>query len=391
MKKKSTMPAFFALAFVWFTTHFGGGFASGAQVIQYFVKFGWFAIFMPILSQAVIGLVLYYAWKFAIENNKFDYREWTDEFYKPIQGIMSNVYEVIYNLVLVTATAVAFATGGATIEGVFGTPYILNTLLIAAFLLFLTIFGAELVRKAAAVIAILIITGMVIIYVPNIIASFGKITQNIADLRSGAIPNDTNFLSAFWQSLLYSGFQISCIGAYIVHSNILKDKNDAKRAAIWGTIINSFVLMLSTLGILAFYTDGILAESVPALFVVRSGIGSAWMVPLISFLIILGAISTGVNLIYGISQRIVNFLGRNENKEVANKKKRSRNILASSVYVVITWSIAQFGLLPLIAKGYGTLGYISIFAIIIPVLIKGIMGLGNKTEEQKVAAKVQEN
>ena len=129
MNKKSGMPAFFALAFVWFTTHFGGGFASGAQVIQYFVKFGWFAVFMPIISQAVIGVVLYFAWKFAIENNKFDYRDWTDEFYKPIQGIMSNVYEVIYNLVLVTATAVAFATGGATIEGVFGTPYILNTLL----------------------------------------------------------------------------------------------------------------------------------------------------------------------------------------------------------------------------------------------------------------------
>lgn len=380
MDKKKGMPAFFALAFVWFTTHFGGGFASGAQVIQYFVKFGWFAIFTPILSQAVIGLVLYFAWKFALEHNKFDYREWTDEFYKPVQGIMSNVYEIIYNLVLVTATAVAFATGGATIEGVFGTPYILNTLVIAAFLLILTIFGAELVRKAAAVIALLIISGMVIIYVPNIISFFGQITTNVADLKSGAIPNDSNFFGALWQSLLYSGFQISCMGAYIVHSNTLKDKGEAKKAAIWGTIINSSILMLTTLGILAFYNDGILTESVPALFVVRNGVGSSWMVPLISFLIILGAISTGVNLIYGISQRIVNFLSRNERKEVANSKKRTRNIMASLVYVIITWSIAQFGLIPLIAKGYGTLGYVSIFVIIIPVLVKGFIGLSTKSE-----------
>ena len=380
MDKKKGMPAFFALAFVWFTTHFGGGFASGAQVIQYFVKFGWFAIFTPILSQSVIGLVLYFAWKFALEHNKFDYREWTDEFYKPVQGIMSNVYEIIYNLVLVTATAVAFATGGATIEGVFGTPYILNTLVIAAFLLILTIFGAELVRKAAAVIALLIISGMVIIYVPNIISFFGQITRNVADLKSGAIPNDTSFWSGMWQALLYSGFQISCMGAYIVHSNILKDKGEAKKAAIWGVIINSSILMLTTLGILAFYTDGILTESVPALFVVRNGVGSAWMVPLISFLIILGAISTGVNLIYGISERIVNILGRNETQEVANSKKKTRNIMASLGYVIITWSIAQFGLIPLIAKGYGTLGYISIIVIIIPVLLKGFIGLTNKSK-----------
>jgi uncharacterized membrane protein YkvI len=51
-----------------------------------------------------------------------------------------------------------------------------------------------------------------------------------------------------------------------------------------------------------------------------------------------------------------------------------RSIISSIIYVVITWSIAQFGLLPLIAKGYGTLGYVAIFVIIIPLLVKGIKG-----------------
>ncbi|ABR46672.1 Uncharacterized membrane protein [Alkaliphilus metalliredigens QYMF] len=380
MNKKSGMPVFFALAFVWFTTHFGGGFASGAQVIQYFVKFGWFAIFTPIISQLIIAIVLYFAWKFALEKKMFDYRDWANEFYKPIQGIMSNVFEIMYNLVLVTATAVAFATGGATIEGVFGTPYLLNTVVIAMALLLLTIFGAELVRKAASIIAVIIISGVVLIYVPNVISSFGQITKNVADLRSGAIQNDTSFFSAMWSSLVYAGFQTTCIGAYIVHSNILKDKSDAKKAALWGFIINSTVLMLSTLGILAFYNDGVLTESIPALFVVRNGVGSSWMVPLISILIILGAVSTGVNLIYGISRRIVNYLGRSESPAVFKEKERTRNIGASALYVAITWSIAQFGLIPLIAKGYGTLGYISIFVIILPVIIKGIIGLKPKTK-----------
>jgi len=380
MNKKSGMPVFFALAFVWFTTHFGGGFASGAQVIQYFVKFGWFAIFTPIISQLIIAIVLYFAWKFALEKKKFDYRDWANEFYQPIQGIMSNVFEIMYNLVLVTATAVAFATGGATIEGVLGTPYLLNTVVIAMALLLLTIFGAELVRKAASIIAVIIISGVVIIYVPNVISSFGQITKNVADLRSGAIQNDASFFSGIWSSLVYAGFQTTCIGAYIVHSNILKDKSDAKKAAVWGFIINSTVLMLSTLGILAFYNDGVLAESIPALFVVRNGVGSSWMVPLISVLIILGAVSTGVNLIYGISRRIVNYLGRSESPAVFKEKEKMRNIGSSAFYVSITWSIAQFGLIPLIAKGYGTLGYISIFVIILPVIIKGIVGLKPKTK-----------
>ena len=188
MENKKVMPAFFAVAFVWFTTHFGGGFASGRQVIQYYVGYGWYASFLPIVSQAIEAIIFYYAWKFAIEKNKYDYKSWTLEFYKPIEKIMSPVFEFIFQLILVTATAVAFATGGATITTVFGTSYILNTIVIAAVMLLLTIFGAKMVRKAASFIAIAIILGVIVIYVPNVFASWSKITANISPFLFIASP-----------------------------------------------------------------------------------------------------------------------------------------------------------------------------------------------------------
>jgi uncharacterized membrane protein YkvI len=379
--KKTSMSAIFALAFVWFTTHFGGGFASGRQVVEYFIGFGWYAVFMPILSQLIVAVVLYFAWKFALEKKVFNYRDWTNEFYKPVQGIMANVYEVLYNLTLMTATAVAFATGAATLEKVFGTPYMLNTIVIALALFFLTIFGADLVRKAATVIAVVIIAGVVIIYVPNIAVSFSKITSNISGLKNGTIPNDAGFFNALLKTLLYAGFQAVALGAYLAHADVLKDKNDVKKASIVGFIINSAILMLAVLGILAYYNDGILTEAIPALFVIKNGVGSSWMMPLVSILIILGAVSTGVTLIYGISQRIVLLLGKNESKEVSKQKERKRSISASIVYVAITWSIAQFGLIPLVAKGYGTLGYVSLFVIIIPLILKGTLQKESKEEK----------
>jgi uncharacterized membrane protein YkvI len=374
MEKKFVMPTFFAVAFVWFTTHFGGGFASGRQVVQYYIGYGWYASFLPILSQAIEALVFYYAWKFALEKRKYDYRSWTLEFYKPVEKVMAPVFEGIFQLILVTATAVAFATGGATITKVFGTSYILNTLVIAAFMLVLTIFGADLVRKAASFIAIAIITGVIVVYVPNVIASWGDITANIAGLKAGTIASTGTFGQALWKTMVYAGFQSCCLGAYLAHSNALKDVNDAKKAAAWGFVINATILMLATLGIMAFYQDGILDEAVPALFVVMNGVGSAWMTPLISILIILGAVSTGVNLIYGTTNRIVNFLGKNDSEEVQKEKLTKRSMVVSLAYVVATWCIAQFGLIPLIAKGYGTLGYIAVFVIIIPLIVKGLKG-----------------
>ena len=132
MDKRAVMPSFFAVAFVWFTTHFGGGFASGQQVVQYYVSYGWYAAIMPILSQALEGLIFYYAWKFALDKRKWDYRSWSLEFYKPVQVVMAPVFEFMFQLILVTATAVAFATGGATLTTVFGTGYMMNTIIIAA-------------------------------------------------------------------------------------------------------------------------------------------------------------------------------------------------------------------------------------------------------------------
>ena len=37
---QSKMPLAMGLAFVAFTTQFGGGFASGAQIYQYFINYG---------------------------------------------------------------------------------------------------------------------------------------------------------------------------------------------------------------------------------------------------------------------------------------------------------------------------------------------------------------
>jgi len=371
---KEMMPAYFAVAFVWFTTHFGGGFASGAQVVQYYTKFGWYGVFTPILSQGIQAVIFYYAWKYALEHKLFDYRSWAVSFYRPVEKVMANVFEIIFNLILLTATAVAFATGGATLSTVFGTNYLLNTLIIAGAIFVLTIFGASVVRKAASYIAIFLILGIFIVYIPNVIARWSIITENIAGLRSGALPSDASLWDAVWRSIVYAGFQSCCLGAYLAHSHVLKDVKTAKKAASWGFIINAGILMIATLGVMSFYQDGILTESVPSLFIVMNGVGSSWMVPLISILILIGAVSTGVNLIFGNTQRIVTWWGRNESPEKSKEMETKRSVVASIIYVVITWSIAQFGLLPLIAKGYGTLGYIAIFVIIIPLLIKGIKG-----------------
>ena len=67
MKKAKTGALVLGVAFVWFTTHFGGGFASGAQIYSYFVRYGAWCIVMPVLAMAYNGIFFAYSLRFGPE------------------------------------------------------------------------------------------------------------------------------------------------------------------------------------------------------------------------------------------------------------------------------------------------------------------------------------
>lgn len=375
MKNKSFLPVYMAVAFVWFTTQFGGGFASGRQIIDYFLKYGWYVIFTPVLVQLIQAVILYCVFKLSFEKQLFDYREFTDELYGSARGVMSPIYEFGYNVVLCLATAVAFATGGSVLTQLIGIPYLISTLIIAVSIFLLTIFGAELVRKAATVVSIMIIVGMLAVFIPNIIYFASKIGENYASLQASS----SAIGPALWKMFLYAAFQVLAIGAYVGHARAFKSIDEIKKSMIVGFFVNSIIIMLAVFGIISVYdTDGIMTQAVPNLVMVQAGVGGAVLTPIISVLILVGSLSTGVNFIYGIVSRVTNHLGKNETEEVRRSKENRRSIVASIGYVALTFAIAQFGLIPLVAKGYSYLGYISIVAVIIPIFFRLIKDVSTK-------------
>lgn len=54
------MPLAMGIAFVAFTTQFGGGFASGAQIYQYFINYGIWCLILPALTQGLYALFFWY-------------------------------------------------------------------------------------------------------------------------------------------------------------------------------------------------------------------------------------------------------------------------------------------------------------------------------------------
>ena len=152
------------VAFVWFTTHFGGGFASGAQIYSYYVRYGIWCLIMPAAAMLYNTVFFAYCLRFARKHEVYDYRSYNNAFYGKFSPVFSNLFEILYLCVMCVAPAVAFATGGATLSALTGLPYLLCTFVIGVFIFIVAIFGTDLVRKVASVLSVCIIAGLLIVY-----------------------------------------------------------------------------------------------------------------------------------------------------------------------------------------------------------------------------------
>ncbi len=368
MKKQDW--TFFSLAFVWFSVHFGGGFSSGRQPVSFFLDHHWTGFFMPAISMAVTGLTIYFGWIIAAKHQSYDYASWAKKVYYPSKLVLPVLHGVVLNTTMILATAVAFATSGKTIEAMLGTSYLANTVVVGIFIFVLTIFGAGLVRKFATVVSLFMICCILTAYLPNIIKFYPKIMANL-DAMKAATATTSSAWESLWWALKYGGLQGCAIGAYIVHAQACPDRGSLAKAAITGFLLNAGILYLACFGIMAFADQGALTESVPSLFVVTHGIGKEYMPILLSVTLILASLSTGVALAFGVAKRIVVFLARNMNSEEQQRNEQKHFIIASLGLLIVCWAVAQFGLIPLVAKGFGAVGWMALIVISLPVMLRG--------------------
>ena len=365
-KKNKAGSMILGVAFVWFTTHFGGGFASGAQIYSYYVRYGIWSLFLPLFAMAYNGVFFAYCLYFARKHEVYDYRSYNNAFYGRFAPLFSNLFELLYLCVMCVAPAVAFATGGATLSTLTGLPYLLCTFLIGAFIFVVSVFGTDLVRKVASVLSICIIAGLLIVYVPNIIAGAGNIADTVSAMKAADLP----FGKALYAAFVYGTFQLANVAVFVQHAKSFERPEDAGKSMALGMVLNALMMIMVVLGIMTVYQNPEMSrQSVPTLFMVQQGVGRAFMTPLISVLIILGAVSTAVNMVAAMVKRIHDGLAkRRGNTETPGKITRTQ-ILAALVCCIADFLIAQFGLLTLIQKAYSILAYLAIPVILVPYVV----------------------
>ena len=173
---KGTFAAGFSVASVWFGTHVGAGFATGNQVITYYVQYGWTAVLYPLLSMGILAYVIYTIMKFARLRGLDNYADTFRELWSPYPWL-SITFEIFYIVIILAAVAAAISGAALLVDDVFHFPggteetaSLLSTILVAVLLILLCLFGVKLILAASTVLTVgIIVTAglMIIIGVAN--------------------------------------------------------------------------------------------------------------------------------------------------------------------------------------------------------------------------------
>ena len=363
IKSKAGFLTIFSVASVLFSSHAGGGFATGNQATQYFVGSGFWGVISAIIAMALLAMTIKECIIMRNSRNLKSYRELFETLYHPFDKLVWG-FEVYFHI-MVTCAVGAVIAGAATIISNNGNlSYGISVLVVGTVLFILTIFGSELVSRVSTVMSLCILVSVFIIFFIGIKEKLPEIT-NI--MTKTSIPENQTMGKPFINAFVYAGFQSVVIPTMIACGKPLDSVRSVSKAMIIAFVMNSIALVMSVIMLLGWAPEFIKAgqTTLPALYICKElNIDILyWFYNIALFLCL---ISTGVTTIYG-------FVSRFSNIKVMEKIKKPiiRRMASSLICMVVSMSVSMIGLSKIVKYGYGYCGYIGIAIIIIPFITIG--------------------
>lgn len=359
--KTMNFTGIFAVACVLFSSHAGGGFATGNQATQYYVQYGWIAPFTAIIAMALLTLTIRECMIMYNSRGLSSYKELFQNLYHPFDKF-SVLFDIYFYTMVVCAVGAVIAGAASLLNKTYSVHYVYAVLSVGAILLTMTIFGASLVSKASTVMSIGILATCGVIFILGINAKMPEIS-NIFSVR----PSGGNIGTGIFKAFTYAGFQSVVIPTMISCGKSLKNSKEISRSMLISFVINSFALVLSVVMLLVWYADFTQAgeTTLPTLFIAGQ-LGKSYVFWAYNICLFLCFISTGVTTIYG-------FVTKFEKAKALSKINNVviRRIIVSFFIMFISMGISMVGLDRIIKYGYGYMGYFGIAIIIVPFLTVG--------------------
>lgn len=334
----------------------GGGYATGRELVEFFVSTGASTAIVGVLTaSAVLSSGAMVGFELARRHATYDYMSFT----RQLLGRGWLVFECGYLAFLLLALSVMSAAAVTLLGEMFGVPATLSAVLYIGSVAALVYFNSRWVERVITAwsFVFLLAYGSMLILV---LMRFGPqlrtaLTSSTLDLQAGLLAG-----------LSFMSYNIIMLPAAIFVARHFTSRREALTAGA----LSGALLLIPGLGLLlalcAFH-PGILTQEIPVSYVL--GQLDAPSLSAAVQLVILGAlIKSGTGMLHGLNERIARTLQENSRE----MPRWGRPAIALTAMLVAIYVASSIGIIDLVKHGYRFSGTLFLLCFLLPLLTRGI-------------------
>jgi uncharacterized membrane protein YkvI len=333
--KKYLLPGFIAQSVL-----IAGGYGTGRELVEYFVQYGPTGGLMGMGLTTVLWAALFaLSFEFARVFKAYDYRT----FFEKLIGKGWVVYEICFIVLLFLIMGVVGAASGSILRDTLGIPPIVGSGIFLVFVAWLTYSGSKMIEVALS-------WWSYVLYAVYIYFLYLGITQ-----FGGAI--SANFsagtVKAGWAmgGFQYAFYNVAVVSTVLFSLNYLETRREAIISGIVAALICIAPAILFYIVTVGFYPD-VLSMEIPANGIIAK-LGGRFLLPVWLVVLFGTMIETGVGFFHSINERINSAVTAKRGYGISNM---TRGLVGAGL-AIMGLGISNFGLIGLIAKGYGTISW----------------------------------
>lgn len=382
--KKMIFPAGVGVAFTWFSSHCGSGFATGKTFMNYFGKYGWSSLFTPMIAFLVIGVATYIMLEFCAGIKADNYKDFAAEFYTPNIKITRRLFILFWDLLGVSGAMIGagatFAAIGEIVSKYLGLPYYVGVCLGVILILLVTVFGNKVLVRFASTLCICLIVLIVTISIIGIAKGTGDLKAVVGNHVIGE--GYTTWQAWIKPGFVYAAVQMSNVNYLIALSKEMPDKKNIRIASIGGAVLN--VVMMLLLGTMVLqYFPTLCGESMPVVAAIDM-VNMPALTVLYNIMLFFALVTTGATIVTNVISRFYVF----GSKYVPSAS--ARKAIIAVILIACGLSLSSFGFAKVIIGGYNFLGTLAGPFILIPILILGPYRLKQQRAKKLVPETIEE-
>lgn len=359
---KSIFQRLFLPGLVFQSICIAGGYGTGRELAEFFLRYGPVGGLLGLLIPAtlVISFASAITYELARMSRTYDYRS----FLKNLIGPGWFLYEIAYLVAVILVLAVVSAAIGTLVSETFGIPGMVGTVALLAAIAFLVFKGTQVIEGVMSAWSFILYA----VYVSIFVASM----YTFGDTLGAGFAKTQDSEGWFLSGLRYGSLNLSLLPAILFATAHIDTRKDAVLA---GLLTGPLFLIPAVLFFIAMvpHYPSIMERPIPVNYILEL-LDIRWLQLAFVVMLVGTFVETGGGMIHAFNERVSGALHA-FGKELPNV---FRPVIAAGV-LTTALLVSRFGLIDIIAVGYGALTWIFLFILVLPVFTIGLWKILRKT------------